>query len=570
MDERVSTEAIDPVTVEIMTGKLLATVDEMGIIMAKTSMSPIVYEVLDFACGICTPAGDLVAQSNGITLFTGTFATQVRALAQRFEDDMAPGDMFVTNDPFSGGTHPNDVAVMRPIFHNGRLLAHAITVAHWLDIGGAVPGSLPVNATSLYEEGLRLPGVRVARNDELIDDIVRIIQENVRMPDLAMGDLRAQIATVRIAERNLIEMAEKYGPQTVASVFEEINLRSEKESRQVIAGLPDGVYVAEDVIDGDGVSADPIPVRIAITIAGDRLTADYTGCAPTVAGPVNCSRGALESAVKTVFKALVNPQAPSNEGWFKPLSITVPDDTVFSARKPAPTGWYYEGSVHASELFWRAIAPLRPDRFSAGSYTSLTVLYLTGKTDDGELFVHIEPQHGGWGATTHSDGANALIALTDGDTYNHSIELLESKFPILVRQYAFNTDGGVGAGRQRGGFGLVREYEVLSDEASVYCGISRNTTPPWGIDGGQDGSCNFVEVQERGETEARRLHHHPSWPVSRGDRVRVISGGGGGWGAPSERKNEDVLNDIADGLISPRQASEIYGVSINTGERPSE
>ncbi len=569
MDERVAIETVDPVTVEIMTGKLLATVDEMGIIMAKTSMSPIVYEVLDFACGICTPAGDLVAQSNGITLFTGTFATQVRALAQRFENDMAPGDMFVTNDPFSGGTHPNDVAVMRPIFHDGKLLAYAITVAHWLDIGGAVPGSLPVNATSLFEEGLRLPGVRVARNDELIDDIVRIIQENVRMPDLAMGDLRAQIATVRVAERNLVEMAEKYGAQTVSSVFKEINLLSERESRQVIAGLPDGVYVAEDVIDGDGVSTDPIPVRIAITIAGDQMTADYTGCAPTVAGPVNCARGALESAVKTVFKALVNPQAPSNEGWFKPLSIVVPDNTVFSAQKPAPTGWYYEGSVHASELFWKAIAPLRPDRFSAGSYTSLTVLYLTGTTDDGELFVHIEPQHGGWGATNQSDGANALIALTDGDTYNHSVELLESKFPILVRQYAFNTEGGVGAGRHRGGFGLVREYEVLSDDASIYCGISRNTTPPWGIDGGQDGSCNYVEVQKRGAEDSHRLHHHPYWPMARGDRVRVVSGGGGGWGKPSERRPMRVLADVADGLLSVEQASEIYGSPMHSdGRRP--
>lgn len=566
MDERVPVETVDPVTVEILTGKLLATVDEMGIIMAKTSMSPIVYEVLDFACGICTPSGDLVAQSNGITLFTGTFATQVRALAERFADDMAPGDMFATNDPFSGGTHPNDVAIMRPIFHGDRLLGFAITVAHWLDIGGAVPGSLPVDATSLYQEGLRLPGVRVARNDKLIDDIVRIIQENVRMPDLAMGDLRAQVATVRVAERNLLEMADKYGAQTVAAVFDEINIRSEQESRQVIAELPDGVYVAEDVIDGDGVTDAPIPIRITITIDGDQLTADYTGCAPTVAGPINCARGALESSVKTVFKALVNPQAPSNEGWFKPLTIVVPDGTVFSAEKPAPTGWYYEGSVHASELFWRAIAHLRPDRFSAGSYTSLTVLYLTGKTEDGDLFVHIEPQHGGWGATTESDGANALIALTDGDTYNHSIELLESKFPILVHQYAFNTDGGAGAGRHRGGFGLVREYEVLSDEASIYCGISRNTTPPWGIDGGQPGSCNFVEVQMQGNAEAQRLHHHPDWPVSRGDRVRVISGGGGGWGAPSDRPIEDIRSDVADGLISREEASEVYGKPIGAGE----
>ncbi len=559
-----SRQSIDPVTVEILAGKLLATVDEMGIIMIRTSMSPIVYEVLDFACGICTPAGDLVAQSNGITLFTGTFSRQVQALAGRFKDDMEPGDIFVTNDPFSGGTHPNDVAVIRPIFYRDQLFAYAITVAHWLDIGGAVPGSLPVDATSVFQEGLRIPGVRIARNDELNTDIVRIIEENVRMPEMAMGDLRAQIATVRVAERNLGEAAEKYGVDTILTAFDEINENSDRKSRRVIAGLPDGEYFAEDVIDGDGVTDDPISIRVRVTIDGERMTADFTGCAPTTAGPVNCARGALESAAKTVFKALVDPQAPSNEGWFRPLRIVVPDGTVFSAEKPAPTGWYYEGSVHASELLWRALAPLKPERFSAGSYTSLTVLYLTGKTADGELFVHIEPQHGGWGATPDCDGANGLIALTDGDTYNHSIELLEAKFPILVRRYGFNTRGGVGAGRYRGGFGLVREYEILGDEASVFCGISRNATPPWGMDGGHAGSCNFVEIQKSGEDTVARIHHHPGWPVARGDRVRVFSGGGGGWGNPRDRKVEDVIADVTDGLITPEQAGRDYGLKVNS------
>ncbi|MEH6526810.1 MAG: hydantoinase B/oxoprolinase family protein [Sneathiella sp.] len=555
---------VDSITVEILTGKLLATVDEMGIIMTRTSMSPIVYEVLDFACGICAPNGDLIAQSNGITLFTGTFAYQVRTLAARYKDDIAPGDIFVTNDPFAGGTHPNDVAVVRPIFVGDQLLAYAITVAHWLDIGGAVPGSLPVDATSIFQEGLRLPGIRIARDDKLNDDLVRLIEENVRMPDLAMGDLRAQIATVRIAERNLCDSAEKYGFETVSAAFDEITESSSKSSRRVIAELPDGVYEAEDLIDGDGVTDDPIPVCVRVTIEGDSMTADFTGCAPTTAGPINCTRGALESAVKTVFKALVDPGAPSNEGWFSPLDVVVPEGTVFSANKPAPTGWYYEGSVHASELVWRALAPLKPEQFSAGSYTSLSVLYLTGKKENGELFVHIEPQHGGWGATSDRDGANALIALTDGDTYNHSIELLEAKLPILVRRYGFNTDGGVGAGRHRGGYGLIREYEMRTDEASFFCGISRNKTPPWGMDGGGVGSCNFVEVRTPGNDAPTRVHHHPDWHLERGDSVRVITGGGGAWGRPEDRLISDVQADIADGLITIEEASQSYDLSPAT------
>lgn len=552
---------VDPVTVEILTGKLLATVDEMGIIMTKTSMSPIVYEVLDFACGICAPNGDLIAQSNGITLFTGTFSYQVRALAARYKDDMATGDIFVTNDPFAGGTHPNDVAIIRPIFFEEQLLAYAITVAHWLDIGGTVPGSLPVDATSLFQEGLRLPGIRIAREDKLNDDLVRLIEENVRMPELAMGDLRAQIATVRIAERNLRDATQKYGFETVSAAFSEINESSSQSSRRVIAELPDGVYEAQDTIDGDGVTDDPIPVCVRITIAGDHMTADFTGCSPTTAGPVNCTRGALESAVKTVFKALVDPSAPSNEGWFAPLDVIVPEGTVFSAAKPAPTGWYYEGSVHASELVWRALAPLKPEQFSAGSYTSLTVLYLTGKKENGDLFVHIEPQHGGWGATSDRDGANALIALTDGDTYNHSVELLEAKLPVLVRRYGFNIEGGVGAGRHRGGYGLIREYEMRTDEASFFCGISRNSTPPWGMEGGAVGSCNFVEVQTAADSTPSRVHHHPNWQLQEGDHVKVVTGGGGGWGASEDRSITDIQTDIADGFMTPEEAFEIYGLS---------
>ena len=559
------TTTIDAVTAEIIGGKLLATVDEMGLIMTRTSMSPIVYEVLDFACGICSTDGELVAQSNGITIFTGTFSRQVCSIKERFGTDMVPGDMFIINDPFSGGTHPNDFAIVRPVFFDDRLIAYAINVAHWLDVGGSVPGSLPINASSIFEEGVRIPGVRLARNDELNDDIVRIIEENVRMPELAMGDLRAQVAAVRIADRNLVGIADKYGSDTLTATFTDIIQSSGEKSRAAVADLPDGVYTATDCIDGDGVSDDPIPVQVKVTVSGESVIADFTDSSPSTAGPVNCSRGALESAVRTVFKALVAPHEPSNEGWFMPLSVTVPDGTVFSACKPSPTGWYYEGSVHASELLWKALCPLKPEVFSAGSYTSLAVVYLTGIDAEGELFVHIEPQHGGWGATPVCDGASGLISLTDGDTYNHSVELLEARFPLRINRYAFNTAGGVGAGRHRGGYGLVREYQFLGKSGSIYCGLSRNRTPPWGMEDGQAGSCNGVELQRRGSDDVVHLHHHPGLDITCGDRVRVVTGGGGGWGDPAQRSAELVNADIADDLLTPTEQAEQYGPVESAG-----
>ncbi|MBN9508329.1 MAG: hydantoinase B/oxoprolinase family protein, partial [Alphaproteobacteria bacterium] len=536
----------DGVTSEIIAGKLLATVDEMAIVLARASMSPVVYEVLDFACGICDAAGDLIAQTNGITLFTGTFSAQVRFIRARFGDAMAPGDTFVTNDPFEGGTHACDFAVIRPVFSGGAVIAYAIAVAHLLDVGGAVAGSLPPDAISVFQEGLRLSGIRLTREDRLLDDVVRIIAENVRLPQLALGDVNAELAAVRIAERRLGETVAKYGLGALQRTFGWILATSEARARAVVAALPDGDYTAGDVIDGDGVSDAPIAVQVVVRIRGDAIEADFTGSSPARGAPINCSRGALTSAVKTVFKALVGPQEPSNEGWFRPLSIIAPAGTVFTAEKPSPTGWYYEGSAQASELVWRALAPLAPERFSAGSYMSLCGTYIAGATPDG-MFVHIEPQNGGWGATAGRDGASGLIAITDGDTYNYSIELLEAKFPLLLHRYAYNVAGGVGAGQQRGGFGLVREYEIGCDEAVLYGSFGRNATPPWGIAGGTDGSTNAIEVERDGACV--RLTRPPRFALRRGDRVRIVTGGGGGWGDPFTRAPESVAADVRAGLL---------------------
>lgn len=549
---------VDPVTQEIIEGKLAATVDEMGVVMARTSMSPVIYEVLDFACGLLTREGELVAQMNGITLFTGTFGTQVKSLIALYGDDLEDGDILLTNDPYSGGTHACDFAIVKPIFFDGRILAYAINVAHYLDVGGSVPGSLAPNATSVFQEGLRLAGVKVVRNDRFSGEVLRIIRENVRLPDIAIGDLTAQVATVRVAARRMGELARKYGTDTVEAAFDHLLATSEKQARAAIAALPDGIYEAQDIIDGDGVTTDPIVVRVAVTIAGDRLTADFTGCPPAVAGPINCAAGALQSAVRTIFKALVAPQAPSNEGWFRPLTVVAPKGSVFTAEKPAPTGWYYEGSVHASELVWKALAGLMPERFSAGSYTSLCVVYISGKDSAGQPFIHIEPQHGGWGASKDADGANALIALTDGDTYNYSVEVIEARFPLMVRRYQLNTESGSGAGRHRGGFGVIRDYEILGDGASAYCSFGRTETAPWGIEGGTPGTTNLLQVEESAG-QVRNFGREPHIALKSGDLVRIITGGGGGWGDARTREAEHVRRDVEDGYISKEMAQTLYG-----------
>ncbi len=551
----------DAVTLEIIRSKLLAAADEMGVVLARASMAPVIYEVLDFACGITDARAQLLSQTNGITVFTGTFQERIEAIQRKFGATIEPGDVFAFNDPFDGGSHLPDVSIIKPVFDEGTLLGFAIAVAHWTELGGTVPGSLPPDATEIFHEGLRLPPVRIHKAGAPVPEIIELIMANLRLPVIARGDLNAQLASVNIAERRLHELCKKYGSETVGMSFDHILDSGERVSRAGIAALPDGVFEAEDFIDGDGFVDEPIPIRVQVRIEGEEITFDFTGSSAQRRGPLNAPRSALLSAVKTVFRALVDPQAPSNEGWFRPLHVVVPDGTVFSAQFPSPVGWYYEITGHASELAWKALSQVAPERFSAGSYLSLCPTFITGtEPDTGEPFALIEPHHGGWGATESNDGESALIAVSDGDTYNYSVELLEAKYPIRCHGYGLNTADGAGAGFHRGGYGIRKEYEILADEAMFYGGMARTKTRPWGIDGGGRGSVNHLEL----ETNGRRWRGErvPSTPITRGDRVTIVTGGGGGHGDPRTRRAEAVADDVRDGYIAADAAREDYGVVV--------
>lgn len=553
--------ARDTVTLEIIRGKLLAVADEMGVVVARTSMSPVIYEVLDFACGIVDDKAQVISQTNGITVFTGTFAGHVQSVMRKFAGRMRPGDIYMTNDPYSGGTHLSDVAVIKPVFVDGEVLAYAITVAHWTDIGGKVAGSLPIDATENLHEGLRFTGLRIYREDERCEDLVDLIAANTRLPKYSLGDLNASLAAARIADTRLQEICAKYGVQRARDAFEHMLTTSERSSRAAVMALPDGVYEAEDVIDVDGTSGGQLPVRVRVRIQDDEITVDFTGSSPQTAGPVNCTRGALLSAIKTAFKALVDPHQPGNEGWFKPINVVVPDGTVFSARHPTPTGWYFEAACHAAELIWKALAPIAPHRYGAGSYLSLCATVVSGtEPETGEPFVLVEPHMGGWGAGRGQDGTSALIGLMDGDTYNYSVELLEAKYPVRCHRYALNTQGGAGAGRHRGGFGTVRDYEILARDGFVYASLGRSIEQPWGFAGGGKGSNNYVEVKSNGGV--RRSARLPPTTIKPGEVFSIVTGGGGGYGDPLTRPAADVLADVLDGYISAERARADYGVVI--------
>ena len=555
----------DVVTHEIIRGKLTAIADEMGLVLMRSSMSPVIYEVLDFACGFCNPNGELVAQTNGITVFTAMFSIQIYAIKRKFGDSIQAGDIFILNNPYVGGTHYNDVGVIKPVFVNEKLFAFAISISHWTDVGGKAPGSLPADATEVFQEGICFPGLHIYKAGERQDAVFEMIEHNVRLPTMALGDLNASLASVRIAEKRCIELCDKYGGNAVGETFRHILETSERVSRDAVRALPDGVYQAQDWVDGDGICDERFPTEVEVTIDGDEIVFDYSGSSKQLQGPVNCSRAALISAVKTVFKAIVDPQAPSNEGWFRPLKVVAPEGTIFTATKPAPVGWYYEGTGQASELAWKALAPLAPERVSMGSANSLCVTVLGGYDNDrSEPWVMIEPSMVGWGATDERNGNCVTSAITNGDTFNYSIELLEAKFPVKVNQYALNIEGGVGAGKYRGGYGSVREYEILADETVLSASYGRSIEKPWAQDGGTDGSCNYFELRSGNDT--RRESRAPTTKMQRGDVIKMVTGGGGGYGNPIERPVEEVLSEVIADYITPDQARDAYGVVVKGKE----
>jgi N-methylhydantoinase B len=572
-------EGFDPFTIEIVKEKLHAAADEMGVVLARTSMSPIVYEVLDFACGITDADAQVVAQTNGLTLFTGTFGPQIQSILRKHGlEGMREGDVFATNIPYEGGTHTCDVCLVKPIVvpeHLGVRAEHlgsdpgcsgvigfAVSVTHWIEIGGAVPGSISPEATEIYQEGLQLPGVRVVEQGVPNQTLIDMIEANIRLPRTGIGDLNAGLAATAIGEARVLEACERYGAELVLASFARVLDHGEQIARAELRKIPNGVYTATGVIDGDGVSDAEIPIAVAVTVGDDFLHADFTGCAPQTRGPVNCSTGALLSACKTVVRAITAPSARSNDGFFRPFSLTVPPGTVFSAEPPAPTGWYYEGAAFANDLIWKALAPVVPDRLGAGSYTSLCCSYVVGTDEAGELFVLAEPNVGGWGGSALGDGASALIATTDGDTYNFPVEVVESRYPVLVERYALNVEAGGGAGRHRGGFGVVRTYRVHgASEASGYGSIGGFGRVPWALGGGSPGTENFLDYTTP-DLHLRR-GRVPRVELTDGAVVSSVTGTGGGFGDPFEREPERVREDVLDGYVTAEEARTVYGVVLD-------
>lgn len=520
---------IDPVALEIANHRFAGVAEEMGVVLGRTALSPNIKERRDYSCAVFDPAGGLVAQAAHIPVHLGSTPLSVRAAlaAVRF----APGDVVILNDPFAGGTHLPDITMVAPVFRAGarRPFAYLANRAHHADIGGMAPGSMPL-ATEIFQEGFRLPPVRVVAGGRWVRDVLALFLANARVPAERRGDLEAQWAALRVGAERLCGMAERGGPAALARDMAALQAYAASLMRATLARLPAGTHRATDVLDDDGFGAERIRLAVAVTLGRGRARIDFTGSAPQTAGPVNANLAVTRSAVLYVFTALAEESIPPNEGLAAPLTIVAPAGSIVNAVFPAAVaGGNVETSQRIVDVLLRALARVAPGRVPAASSGSMSNVALGGTSAAG-AFAYYETVAGGAGGGPSGPGASAVHTHMT-NTLNTPIEALEAYYPLRVRRYGVRRGSG-GAGRSPGGDGIVRELEFLTPASVTLLG-DRRRVPPWGLAGGSPGAPGRDLLAHRGAL--RRLPSKVTFEVEPGDRLRVETPGGGGYGRPRRR-----------------------------------
>ena len=562
--------SVDPATFEVVKNSLYSAAEEMKIVLAKTAYSPLLKVAGDYSCGIFDAAGEMVAQGPDLPIHLGSMPDSVKAVRQAWPEP-GPGDVFIHNDPYFGGSHLPDVNVVMPAFDEaGELLGFACVRAHWPDIGGATPGSYGA-ATDIYGEGLRLPPVRLFIAGEINPDVDALIFANVRTPEERRGDLRAQVAANRRGAERLSVLARKHGSASLRRIMADIMDYSEVMMRRAIAELADGEGAFEELMDGDGVADDedgndaPIRVKIRVVKRGPELLVDFAGSDPQSPGPMNAPLAVTASGVFTSVKMLADPGnvIPPNSGCWRPITVLAPPGSVMHATLPAPVVYAnHEVGHRAADMFFAAMAQIAPQSVMACSQGTSAILTLGGiDYRNGRAYVSYETLKGGFGARPTKDGINGL-ASGIANTMNTPVEVLEMSFPVRVEAYELIPDSG-GAGRWRGGLGTRRVTRVLGSDASASVCCERTLAAPFGLEGGHDGApAEIVLVDPNGGHSA--LASKGPFKAIAGSKVIYSAPGSGGWGPPGMRDRDALRADLRDGYVTPAGARAAYGVDPET------
>ncbi len=546
----------DPITLEIIQSSLQAATDEMFAALRRTAMSAIIYEVLDMGTGITDKNGELAGSGAGIPAFVGVLDKTVKGVLDKFDQpgDIEPGDIFITNDPYSGGvTHLNDVVLTMPVFAGNDIVAWTANIAHWNDVGGMVPGSMSTDATEIFQEGMILSAVKLFSRGEPIRSVFDILTSNCRMPDFLTGDLWAGVASVRVGERRILEIVNKYGKDVFLHAVEEYLDYGEQVSLAALRGLPKGTY---SLVEPQDAGPD---YEVTVEISDDEFIIDLRGNPDQDKGPFNMSQDEATVACQIAFKGIVSPERVSNGGTFRPLKVLTRPGSVFDPTYPAAQGIYYEITIRLHDLIWRCLAPHMPDRLPAGGFASVCGTLFGGvHPDTGRTYAVIEPELGGWGGSPTSDGNSGQFCALHGETYNCPAEVAEARYGVTVDYLSFHDEDG-GAGFHRGGKGVRIDYRIKSDNAWLTVAYTRDKVPPWPLKDGQPGSPNHVLiVRANGETE--RYSVVSGLTLNTDDVIRAMTATGAGWGDPMKRPRELIEQDLKNGYVTPEQADRYYGL----------
>ena len=548
---------VNPITLEVVCEGLIAIVREMRATIIRASYSSVIYEFDDFSCALFGPAGELVAQS-------WDHPGHVLPLPW---GDIHPGDAILLNDPYRGGTHMNDVTLLCPLFNdNGEMLLFPAVRAHWVDVGGMVPGSYSGLSTNIYQEGVRIPPIKIYEKGEVNRSAMTLLMANMRVPEERQGDLNASLGACRVAERRIRALIGKYGWDVVKECVR-LNLdRTERRLRTRIAELPDGEYYAEDYLEfyNQG-RLDPVLARLKLTVAGDQLIADFDGTNPQVPGVVNCSLAVAGAGVFVAVKATLDPGGAVNEGAFRPLTLKAPEASIFNCVSDAPAGAHGEVRKRGVSLAMAALAQIIPDKVSGDLCGSSFPNSIGGWNERrNRQYVYYESPAGGNGGFAGADGPSAFVNIDFGNLPSvHNVESIENEMPLVIESCTLRPDGG-GEGRMRGGVGMIRKVRLLGEEGSYSVLSDRAVIPPYGVLGGGAGAPYHLSVDTAGGTHVEfatpgKVTGHP---IYRDDVVVMQSSGGGGYGDPLDRPVDAVLADVRFGVVSRDRAREGYGVVI--------
>ena len=541
--------ALDPVTVEVVRNKLDSIANEMQSSLLRSSFSPIVKEGYDASASLFLPDGTAIAQSTSIAIHLGTLIPAVQKIIETYPPTtMKPGDVYILNDPYLGGTHLPDIAICMPAFHNDRVIGLAATMTHHQDVGGMMAGSVPTNATEIFQEGIRIPPLKYRDGAVLNDTLLRMLRQNVRLPDTLFGDLNAQIAACSIGNRRLTELAALHGDNLLSQILAELVDRAERLTRQALEKIPDGTYRYVDYLDNDGVDLDQrVRIEVAITIKGSDISFDLTGTSDQVRGPFNCVPSGTQAAAYFAVRAITDPHIPNNGGCFRSVTLRLPEGSLVNPREPAPVNARTATIKRITTSMLAALAPIVPDKLTAQPAGIVLVLAYGGQRADGSKFIISELIAGGSGA--HRDGDGVDVIETDvGNGMNLPAEALELDAPIRVRRIAIRPDSG-GAGHWRGGSGQIREYEILDGPLTFSHRGERHTTPAEGLSGGQPGAL-AESVITRADGTREIIKSKVVTTLKRGDVVLMQTPGGGGYG-PADTRDPALRNaDQADGKLS--------------------